>query len=528
MAKADLACPARQPVGGKPIEKRGGIRAADPELAEPGSVDHAGVFRHRLHFPRHGIEPFGATEAEGVLLVAGGKPVRPLPAVDTAEPGARPLQPAVDRCLPDGTAGRPLLQRVMGGELQREHLHRLRDTIFATGVIAEAPRVEDAHVHGRLPLDHPFRQQPARTSAFADTETAAAGKPGIFESRHRTDQRLAVGRIAHGAVHGGPDSRLAQRRYPFHGIRHQVRHPLEFGVEQLHAEIPGHPVHGPGLRRPLVSPEYQAVALAAGVPLIVMMTHQGNAVRRAGGDVRVVLGDDILVQHGGDRQIEAEQPAHPVGPEAGGDHHMLGNDLVLRCSETPFPGRRSLDGLHRILPQNARTTRPRQAGHGMGGLGRVDVTVGGFVEGADQAPGTHERKETGDLGRADQFEVDAHLPAHGNSVAEFVHAIRVVGHAQAGAAMVARGLCARLFQPAIQIGAELAHVEMGRAETVVGAEARGVPGGARGEFGLLDQDHVAPALLHQLQEQAAAVDAAADNGNPRVTRHVRILLPSGS
>jgi hypothetical protein len=59
----------------------------------------------------------------------------------------------------------------------------------------------------------------------------------------------------------------------------------------------------------------------------------------------------------------------------------------------------------------------------------------------------------------------------------------------------------------------------------MGHLAGGVPGRARGELRLLDQQAVAPALLGQVIEQADPHDPAADDDDPRLLAHVGSSRP---
>ena len=65
----------------------------------------------------------------------------------------------------------------------------------------------------------------------------------------------------------------------------------------------------------------------------------------------------------------------------------------------------------------------------------------------------------------------------------------------------------------------LGHVE-GAVE--MRALARRVPGRARGEFALLDQDDVRPAFERQVVEQAHAHHATADNHHTRMRLHFNL------
>ena len=94
--------------------------------------------------------------------------------------------------------------------------------------------------------------------------------------------------------------------------------------------------------------------------------------------------------------------------------------------------------------------------------------------------------------------------------------------------MIARGFDTIPFQPAIEVGAELAHEQVRGTEAVMGAETGCMPGRTRRQFGFLEQHDITPALFHQLHQQPATIYTAANDGHAHVHRHALILSPPGS
>ena len=73
-----------------------------------------------------------------------------------------------------------------------------------------------------------------------------------------------------------------------------------------------------------------------------------------------------------------------------------------------------------------------------------------------------------------------------------------------------------LFEQLIEVDAVLVELADAVAHVEERQQPGGVPGGACGKLGLLDQHHVGPAQFGQMVEHVAAHDAAADHHHPRL------------
>ena len=90
--------------------------------------------------------------------------------------------------------------------------------------------------------------------------------------------------------------------------------------------------------------------------------------------------------------------------------------------------------------------------------------------------------------------------------------------------MEAHVLAGLLRQALVQIHRVLVQLADGVAHVEQRQEARGVPGGARGELGALDQRDIRPALSRQVIQRAHPDHAATDDQDPNMRLHSGILL----
>ncbi len=147
--------------------------------------------RRKLHFSR-GRSPsrrrwFSFRSTSGLARSASleavarrREKIRPLPAVDRAEHRAERLHPVVARRLPQRPRGDALLVGIVHGEDFCVGLLVLLDQIPGLGIGAEAARIDAEHVDGRLALDDPFGELPARAAGGGDAEGMALVEPEIL------------------------------------------------------------------------------------------------------------------------------------------------------------------------------------------------------------------------------------------------------------------------------------------------------------------------------------------------------------
>src|SRR6516162_3335072 len=113
-------------------------------------------------------------------------PARPLPAEDLGELRAGSLQPAMQRGGPEPAPDLVLLARLEAiihmfivGDRDRRRIVRRRP-------VAEAARVELAHIALGLAVSHPLREVPAGFAALADSDRGTAMHPVVAWRPRRT------------------------------------------------------------------------------------------------------------------------------------------------------------------------------------------------------------------------------------------------------------------------------------------------------------------------------------------------------
>jgi hypothetical protein len=293
--------------------------------------------------------------------------------------------------------------------------------------------------------------------------------------------------------------------------------------QQFLFEVPGRAVDGPRVAGLLVDADHQAAALLAQVALAARV-HDVGQFLVALVDLGDVVGHQVLVLHGVERMIDPDHLADLARPQPTGVDHLLGRDRALLGDHLPGAVAARVQLEHPVAQHDLRALDPRRLGIGVGGTGGIQVAVERVVERAEQALGIGDRADLGDLLGAHELGVEPHVTVLGALGLEEVHAFGGVRDGQAADVVQAAGLAADLLELLV----ELDGVALERRDVGIGVEgveaAGGVPGRARGQLRALDQHDVAPAVLGQVIEHAAADHAAADHHHPNVGPH-RSRLP---
>ena len=524
VGELDAAFGLRQPVGEHAVERGLRPRPRHPELGEAGDVDEPGTLAHRPAFGAHGLEVVGAAEAPLVapLRALRREPVGPLPAVALAPDRAVGREPLVAGAGLRRARRRALLVRVMDDEDVGVGLLVLDRGVVLVGIGTEAAGVDRQHVDGGLAVCDPARELPAGAARSGDAEAEALGQPEVGEAIGRADEGVAVRRVGDRAVDAVLDPSAAEHRHP-------VDRGLDMGLQAVHirrqqllAKALRHAVHRPGRRILLVGPEDQALALFAHVVGGIALPehrHLRQALGLALFKLRNGVGHEILVLHRDRRQVEADHRAHLPGPGARRGHHRLAGDVAPCRLHQPLAGGGALDPRDLGVAVDLRPPIARALRQRLGHIHRRDVAVVGMEEGAHQAVEVAERPERADLVGADQLEGDADGVRRAAIVAVLVHPLPVGGEAEVAGAVEAHRLPGLRLELLVEVDRVLVQLADAVAHVEERQQAGGVPGGACGELGLLDQHDVGPAELRQMVEHAAADDAAADHHHPRPIPH---------
>src|SRR5712691_8608602 len=187
------------------------------------------------------------------------------------------------------------------------------------------------------------------------------------------------------------------------------------------------------------------------------------------------------------------------------------------CSGTVTPLMRPSSRAH-MPAQFTRTSVMMSPCEGLGDVGGIRLAVAGNPHRPHEVIGTHERIALARLLGADLLGLDAVGAGYRGVAPELDHTLDRPRHADAAAALPARGLARLGLEAAVEIDAvadELGQIARG---AELAHEAGGVPRGPSRETPLLEQDHVTPPERGQVIGDAGADDAAADDDDPRLAR----------
>ncbi len=231
------------------------------------------------------------------------------------------------------------------------------------------------------------------------------------------------------------------------------------------------------------------------------------------------LGDDVLVQHVGDGGDVARPRGHHVAVGAGAVDHMLAIDVALVGEDAPFAVGQELDVGDTGAAVDGGTEVAGSCGHGVGHVGGRHMAIGDGAECRLDAEGLEEGMVFLDLGGADDLALVSCQLRDAVDVLKPVHFLVGGGEAEAAAGGATTRLPGELLELRIELGA--VHVHLGHVERAVEVRtlSGGMPGGAGGEFALLEQNDVGPAFEGEVVEQPHAHDAASDNDHPRMRFH---------
>ena len=153
---------------------------------------------------------------------------------------------------------------------------------------------------------------------------------------------------------------------------------------------------------------------------------------------RNVLGHQVLVLHRDDRQVLADQRHDLARPVAGGVDHDLGPDrLAFVGTDQPFARTATRQAGDAGEPVDAAAGLAGVTRIGLGQLRWVDIAIERVPEHAFEVVRLQERIELAGLRRTQQLIGETLRLGHGLDVAEFVHALTVMGEAERTRAVIA-------------------------------------------------------------------------------------------
>ena len=420
---------------------------------------------------------------------------------------------------PQGPGGGALLVRIVDGEDLGIGLLVLLLQIAAARIGPEAAGIDAHHVDGGLALHDPVGQLPARAARGGDAEAVALVQPEVLKARGRTHDRAAVGGVGDGAVIDLLHPHLAEGRDAGDGGLDIGAETVQVLLEQLVFRLGIGAVHIAGRRADLVGAEQQAPRLLPHVPAAVALPQHAH-FRQARGlarlDVRMGLGDDVLVFHRDHRHVEADHGPGPPGEVAGAGDHVLAGNVPLVGLDQPLPVGLLDDAGHGGVAVDGRAPLTGPAGQGLGQVGGLDIAVRRMLDGPDQVVGPGQGPDGLHLVRGE--EVDFHPDGAGDAgvIAVLVHPVLRPGEADVAHIAEADVQLRLGLEGRIEAHRVLVHLADGIAEIEQGQEPRRMPGGAGGQLLALQQHAVAPAHAGQVIERADPDNSPANDDGARM------------
>ena len=317
-----------------------GARTLDAVLGEVGDLGHAHGFAHGTTLLADGAEIVAAVKGHGVfgLFARGCVPQRGFHAPAVAHDRALCAHHVVQR--------RGLLRAGCGqffvGEADakapRIVLAHLGVGVVAGGPVAVARHVHAPNIKAGVAIDHPVGERQTDAATLTETGHHTAGAPEVAQAFDRAHQGVAVGCEGEGAVDHALDAGVFQGGEMLEGDFQRRRDAVQVGLQQLLAKTPRGGAGGPWHTGLLVHAEHHALAFLAQVTFGAEVDHvtdlfaRGLVERLDFGDV---VGHQVHVFHGQDRQLNAHHAADFAGPQAAAVDHVFGVDVALVGAHRP-------------------------------------------------------------------------------------------------------------------------------------------------------------------------------------------------
>ena len=180
-----------------------------------------------------------------------------------------------------------------------------------------------------------------------------------------------------------------QRRDAGQGQFHDLAEMVPVAVEQGVVEVGRDAVPREGFGVGLVAAHDEAADLLLVIGQAVGVA-QGGQVR---GHALDAFGDDVLVLHGHEGDVDADGLGEGAGPLAAAGDDRRGVDAASRGLDAADHALVDVDGQDLGVLEDARAGHAGALGERQGDVGRVGLAVGGQEGGADHVVDGHQRPE---------------------------------------------------------------------------------------------------------------------------------------
>ncbi len=385
-------------------------------------------------------------------------------------------------------------------------------------MLAKARDIHGEHVHARLALRDPLRDGQPDAAALAEARHHAASEEVIAEAAHRADDRVAVGREHHAAIDDALDPAIGKTRVALHRHFERAPDPVDIVGQQLVREILRRAADRPMLAAMLVGADQQTLAFLPQIGFAIEIDAHGDFAIEPR-HRRNVVGDDVLVLHRHDRQLDARHPPHLARPQPAGIDDIIGLDGAVLGDDQPAAIRGLLQLDHGIAQIDLGAPRLGGLGIGVGDAGGIDMPVIGIVERTDETRRVDQGIEFLHLLHRHEIEIELQVARPAALHPEIIHAGLAGREIEEADAVDAADLARFLFQLVIEphrISLQRGHVGV----AIDGVHAAGgMPGRAGGQLRALDQGNVGPTELRQVIEHTDAHHAAADHRHAHMRFH---------
>ncbi len=284
---------------------------------------------------------------------------------------------------------------------------------------------------------------------------------------------------------------------------------LEVVLEQLKLEVVGQPLIRPRLWIGLVAAHDEAADLLLPVGEAVGIAQR----REIGRDAVDLLGDEILVLHRDERDIDAGHATERSRPLPGADHELLAGNAALVGRDGAHAPALDVDARHSHALANGDAALARTLGERHGDVGGRGLPVGRQEGCAHHVVDLHQRPQRLRLLGRKELHLEPERRRRRRLPLDLDPALGIAGEPEPAIPLPAGREPGLRFEAIVEgdgIAEELRDVGAG---AQLADEAGRMPGRPRRELAALQEQHVGEPHLAQVIGDRAADDAAADDDN---------------